>query len=61
MFAAFFEQFGNVDENVKMALLNIQKSIVELYDQNEQKIVEKAKTASDEESLMKYQVYIDYQ
>ena len=58
-FQHFFETFSDINDNTKMALIILEKSIEELFEQNEEKIAEKAKTANNEESLMQYHVYID--
>ena len=58
-FQHFFETFSDINDNTKVALIILEKSIEELFERNEEKIAEKAKTANNEESLMQYHVYID--
>ena len=55
----FFEKFIEVNDDTKMALINLEKNIEDTYDKNEKTIEDKADSAKDEESLMKYHVYID--
>ena len=50
----FFEKFGQMNDNIKMKLMDLEKSIIQVYEKNEETIEEKAEGGKDEETLMQY-------
>merc|ERR1712080_432268 len=58
-FQHFFENFSQIDDNVKIQIINIQKSIEDTYDKNEKVIEDKAETAKDEDGLIQHLTYIN--